>query len=91
LNLLNAGFTFSAAIRRGLIEAQLTLFTDHPFYRFSAAIRRGLIEAVVPCQDRLHLLLFSAAIRRGLIEAANNCGDMTSKAQVFRGDSPRPH
>ena len=61
---------FSAAIRRGLIEA-IDCSCGSPLDTgFSAAIRRGLIEAMARMPAcAIRRIVFSAAIRRGLIEA----------------------
>ena len=83
--------TYSAAIRRGLIEAggggKMTSYT--PMY--SAAIRRGLIEATI--RDKPVYLVCSiprrfaaASLKPGKGQTMNN-----KKLGVFRGDSPRPH
>ncbi len=64
-----AGLEYSAALRRGLIEAREE---DHEKYvraLYSAALRRGLIEAARGMPIRRCLSWYSAALRRGLIEA----------------------
>ena len=64
------GAKYSAALRRGLIEAWCTIRTSRAVSRYSAALRRGLIEALQPPRPRRLDRLYSAALRRGLIEAA---------------------
>ena len=60
---------FSAAERRGLIEAANAARVHRLGPQFSAAERRGLIEASPYQFSALSTYTFSAAERRGLIEA----------------------
>ena len=82
---------FSAALCRGLIEAEKIQNPGPAAWKFSAALCRGLIEAA-------HLDIafpvpnaFSAALCRGLIEADRAAHHRYDLLCVFRGFMPRPH
>ncbi len=82
---------FSAANRRGLIEASgMGLWTSGRM-EFSAANRRGLIEAIYRIASSESSRTFSAANRRGLIEAWLSLSFRWMLFDIFRGESPRPH
>ena len=81
---------FSAAIRRGLIEALLLPWPQSHCRRFSAAIRRGLIEATRKPSTPKHPTRFprrfaAASLKRQPLDLG------FGGRAVFRGDSPRPH
>ena len=79
---------FSAAIRRGLIEATRLVVWPLP-HGFPRRFAAASLKRTICGFDRLNAT-FSAAIRRGLIEAMSTV-DRRDHDGVFRGDSPRPH
>ena len=82
---------FSAASRRGLIEASVprlpqTRRAGFPRRVAAASLKRFPRTPTSPTPGA-----FSAASRRGLIEAGELLDANDDIAAVFRGESPRPH
>ena len=79
-----AAIGFSAALCRGLIEAELHPPGHSTRPEFSAALCRGLIEALTPTGRRPRRRCpFSAALCRGLIEAVRDVPHQAGARQRF--------